>query len=136
MLVCCFTPIFLSNNDLQQCTKHTSRQPETPTTDVVASGLFRAVHSPSPMMHGASMVMLQNTSLSSIMLVQQASCQRGRKCLFGQISRVGERELLKSSGTITRCVVGVTTRFFEASHVRGYTPPNNGVTIDGRCQNE
>ena len=90
MLVCCFTPIFLSNNDLQQCTKHTSRQPETPTTDVVASGLFRAVHSPSPMMHGASMVMLQNSPLSSIMLVQQASCQWGRKCLFGQISPVME----------------------------------------------
>ena len=34
------------------------------------------------------------------------------------------------------CVVSATTTLFEESHVQGYTPPNNGVTIDGRCQNE
>ena len=30
------------------------------------------------MMHGATMVVLQSSSLSSIRLVQQADCQRGR----------------------------------------------------------
>ena len=31
-------------------------------------------------MHGAPVVALQNTLLFWILLIQQASCQRGRKC--------------------------------------------------------
>jgi len=43
----------------------------------------------------------------------------------------GGRELWKYSGTITCCVVGSTTRLFEASHVRVTPHPTTAVESMG-----
>ena len=67
------------------------------------------------MMHGASMVMLQSTPLSTIRLVQHADCQRGRG---GKVCFVRQSS-----------VVGVTTRFSEPSHLRSYIPPKSNSVI-------
>ena len=96
---------------ITECGKQSGRKnvkSNSGTTEVVDHGLSRVLH--APMMHGASLVMLQNRPLSSIRLVQQADCQRiGAANVF--FRPVG-------------ALVG-TTSFSEASNFRSYAAPNN-----------
>ena len=125
-LMYCFAPIFVYRRLPRNAGKPAVGKTADASTEVVHPGL--SLHAPSStMIHGASMVVLQSTSLSAIWLVQQPACQRGTggKCFICQTSLNWGPFSIKSSVQVTRAVVGVTPRYFLASHFRSYSPPKN-----------